>query len=141
VLCQCTVPNAPQQGSQAGSGLDGGNGALGGKQGIGQGSNLSLGNGGLGLGSGAGTSDNASLSGYPQAGAVNSGLSIVVKKNGSTVYTAPAFPSASDQSSLQFKTSMLCTAADSITVVFASSTLSDEQLQGVNANVSVVQGE
>jgi hypothetical protein len=141
VRCQVSVPNAAQQGSQSGSGLDGGNGASGGKQGIGQGSNLSLGNGGLGLGSGAGaSSDDASLSGYPQASAVNSGLSIVVKQNGTTVFTAPAFPTASRQGALQFKTTLLCNAADVLTVVFSSSTASDEQLQGINANVSVQQG-
>jgi hypothetical protein len=67
-----------------------------------------------------------------------SGVTIVVKQNGSTIYTAPAFTPT--QLSVQFKTTFLANANDSITVVFASSTQSDEQLQGVSAQVSVQQG-
>ncbi len=129
--------NATGAGSGYGNGA--GDGSLGG---------FALGGGGLGDGA-KGLGFGTPSSGYPQPStlvttpvsyaAILSGLSIVVNKNGTPIYTAPVFEGA--QSALQFKTSFLTTAADTITVVFSSSTLSDEQLQGVQANVSIWNGQ
>lgn len=69
----------------------------------------------------------------------DSSLAILVKKNGSTVYTAPAL--VPGQIALEFKTSLQCTAADSVTVVFSSSAAVDEQLNSIKSNVSIEQGE
>lgn len=136
VRCQVTVPSAVASGNGSGSSRDLGLGATGGTQGIGQGSNLSLGNGGTGLGFGGSATDNAAAA--ITYSAVASGLSVVVKQNGTTVYTAPTITPT--QGALQFTTPLLCNAADSITVVFASSTASDETLNAIQANVSIENG-
>jgi len=68
-----------------------------------------------------------------------SGLSVVVNKNGSPVYTAPAVTPT--QSALQFKTSQLLADADVITVVLSSSTANDLLLNSVKTNVAITLGE
>jgi hypothetical protein len=65
-------------------------------------------------------------------------VSVLVKNNGSTIFTAPAF--VAGQSALQFKYGFQATAADSITVVLASSTGSDNGLNGVLSTTSIGQG-
>ncbi len=67
-----------------------------------------------------------------------SSLAIVVKLNGSTQYTAPVFTPT--QQALQFKFDLPCTATDSVTVVFSSAAAIDNQLNSVQANVSIGQG-
>lgn len=145
VRCQVTIPQALITGAGAGSGLQNGHGA---GAGGGDASGMALGGNGPGEG-GVGQGFGPVPNNYQQppidvitpttGPLISSTLSIVVNLNGSPVFTAPAF--ASRQSSLQFKTpGFLCNAADTITVVFSSSTLSDEQLQGINSNVSVTQG-
>ena len=126
-------------GNGSGYGAGAGGGSLGGFS-------LGGGSGGDGAtGAGFGPSD----SGYPQpptdihtptsfAGILSS-LSVVVKQNGTTIYTAPAIEGI--QKGLQFQKSFLANAADAITVVFASSNAADEQLIAIQANVSVVVGE
>lgn len=131
------IDGASGNGSGYGSGAGGG--TLGG---------FALGGGGLADGS-KGQGFGAANSGYNQPApgtntptsfaGILSGLSILVKQNGSTVFTAPAI--AGDQSALQFKTSFLVNAADSITVVFASSNAADAALNAIQANVSIGQGE
>lgn len=126
-------------GNGSGLGAGAGGGTLGG---------FSQGGGGLADGS-KGQGFGAANSGYPQPptylntptsfAAILSALSVVVKQNGSTVYTAPAF--AGIQSGLKFSTNLLCNAADSITIVFSSSQASDETLQAIKANVSIAVGE
>jgi hypothetical protein len=69
---------------------------------------------------------------------VVSGLSVVVKQNGTTVYTAPTL--SRTQSAQQFKTDLVCTTNDVITVVLSSSTASDETLNGVKSQITVAQG-
>ncbi len=105
---------------------------------------FSQGGGGLGNGS-TGQGLGPSSSGYqqppvnvvtPAAGtSILSSVVITVKQNGTTVYTAPTV--AGIQSALQFSTSLLCNAADSITVVFSSSNLADSALNVIQANVSI----
>jgi hypothetical protein len=106
--------------------------------------------GGLGTGDGAvGQGFGPAVTGYQQppvdihesqtaTGPVTSSLVITVKQNGTTIYTAPT-PTPS-QNAIQFKTDFPCTAADSITVNFTSSNANDEQLSGIQANVSIGQG-
>jgi hypothetical protein len=140
VSCQVTVPSALATGDGAGSGQGLGSGRGGGLNGLNNG-DLGLGHGGVGQGFGP-------SNGYqqpPAAGsnattgpALSSTLSIVVKQNGTTVYTAPAFTPS--QLSLQFTCPLLCNAADSITIVFASSGAPDEAFQAIKANVNVTQG-
>ncbi len=143
VACQTTVPEALPTGYGAGSGDGHGAGAGGGDI-----DGFAAGGSGLGLG-GVGQGFGPVPNNYkqpiadvrtPASGpAVSSALSIVVNKNGSPVYTAPAFTPT--QSALQFKTSFLCTAADSITIVFSSSNASDNNLNGIQSNVSIYVGE
>lgn len=64
-----------------------------------------------------------------------SGLSIVVNKNGSPIFTAPVITPT--QSALQFKVAFQATAADVITVVLASSTLQDQLKNTVKTSVSI----
>lgn len=64
-----------------------------------------------------------------------SGMSVVVNKNGSPAYTAPAVTPT--QSAFQFKTSLLLADADVVTVVLASSTSNDLLLNSVKTNVSI----
>lgn len=68
-----------------------------------------------------------------------SSLVVLVKKNGSTVFTAPSIASPS-QSSMQFKTDIQCVAADVITVVYSSSAAIDNQLNSVQSVLSIGQG-
>lgn len=124
------------------SGVNGhGAGAGGGAEGFTQG-DQGTGHGGTGYGFGAGN-------GYPQplayvttptvnGAAVTSGLSIVVNDNGSPVYTAPTLGLI--QRAQQFKQEFLFTSGHTVTVVFASSTSTDEQLQGITSNVSIGTG-
>lgn len=137
---QITVPEAVPQGSQAGSGLGLGSGTGGGGEGF-TGGDLGLSHGGVGQGFGAGNSyqqPSAQASNQVAGSAVSSGVSVLVKNNGATIFTAPAF--ATMQSALQFKFSFLATAADSITIVLASATASDNGLSGVTSNISIGQG-
>lgn len=126
-------------GAGSGYGAGAGGGTLGG---------FALGGGGLSDGA-KGQGFGASGSGYnqpapdtitPTSGvSILSGLSVVVKQNGTTVYTAPVI--AGDQSAIQFKTSFPVNASDVITVVFASTTSADEALNVIKANVSIAVGE
>ena len=140
VQVQTTVPEAIATGSGAGSNKGLGAGTGGGGEGF-TGGDLGLGHGGVGQGFGAGNGYQqppADGSNQTSGSAVSSGLSIVVNKNGSPIYTATA-PTVT-QSAQQFKYSFQATAADSITVVFSSSTASDNGLNGVLSNVSIGQG-
>ncbi len=142
VQYQVTVPEAVATGDGAGSGQGLGSGVGGGKL-----AQFSLGGGGTSDGS-VGQGFGSDSSGYNQppsygsnatsGAAVSSGVSVVVKQNGSTIYTMPSLTAT--QSAAQFKYSFQATAADSITVVIASSTASDEGLNGVQSIVSVGQG-
>lgn len=137
---QVTVPEALPTGSGSGSGQGLGSGAGGGGNGFTQGGQ-GVGNGGVGQGFGAG-------SGYPQppvygsnqtsGPAVSSGVSVVVKQNGSTVYTSPTL--SATQSAQQFKVDLNCALNDAISVVVSSSTASDQQLSGVRTTVTIGQG-
>jgi poly(3-hydroxybutyrate) depolymerase len=140
VSVQVTVPEAVATGSFAGSNQGLGSGTGGGGEGF-TGGDLGTGHGGVGQGFGAGNGyqqPSSQGSNQTSGSAVSSGVSILVKKNGSTIFTAPAF--VAGQSALQFKYGFLATAADSITVVIASSTGSDNGLNGVTSNVSISQG-
>lgn len=163
VQCQVTVPMAVASGDGAGTQSDGGYGVTGtspaflpsyqttgaqqglGHGALGQGQQNSTPSGSFGGfnagGSGGGlngpVSDNA-VSPAPTYPGVASGLVITVKQNGTTKYTAPTL--SPTQSSLQFLTPLVCSAGDVITIILSSSTASDEQLQGISANVAVMQG-
>lgn len=67
-----------------------------------------------------------------------SGISILVKKNGSTIYTAPVI--SPTQNALQFKTHMLLADSDAITVVMASAESIDNQLNTVKTSCTIAQG-
>jgi len=67
-----------------------------------------------------------------------SGLSVVVNKNGSPIFTAPTLTPT--QIAQQFKTSFQSSATDSITVVLSSSTAIDEQLNTVKSVITIGQG-
>lgn len=140
VQFQCTVPEAVATGSGAGSGQGLGAGTGGGGQGFVLGDQ---GTGYGGVGQGFGTGNNyqqppAAGSNQSAGDAVSSGLSVLVKDNGSTIFTAPVLAEA--QSSMQFKKSFQATSGHSITVVLASSTDSDNGLNGVQSITSVSQG-
>lgn len=69
-----------------------------------------------------------------------SGLSIVVKDNGSTIFTAPVITPT--QSAIQFKAGVFSlTAAHVITVVLASSAAVDSALNNVKSIVSIGEGQ
>lgn len=68
----------------------------------------------------------------------SSGVSILVKKNGSTVYTADALTPT--QGAIQFKFALLLAAADVLTVVMASSSAVDNQLNSVKSTCTIQQG-
>lgn len=68
-----------------------------------------------------------------------SGISIIVNKNASPVYTAPTL--VPTQSSIQFKFPILLADADVITVVASSSNANDTLLNSVKTNTSIVLGE
>lgn len=140
VTFSTTVPEAVLEGDGAGSGTGLGAGTGGGGQGF------VLGDRGTtygGVGQGFGTGNNYKQP--PAAGsnestfpAVSTGLSVLVKKNGVTLLTAPTFAAA--QSAQQFKYSFQAAAADSITVVLASSTGSDNTLNAVKSIISIGEG-
>jgi hypothetical protein len=67
-----------------------------------------------------------------------SGISVVVKQNSSTVFTAAAV--SPTQGALQFKTTLLCAASDVIQIVVSSSNSNDEMLNTVKTNLSIGQG-
>lgn len=67
-----------------------------------------------------------------------SGVVILVKKNSSTVFTAPVLTPT--QSAVQFKYSQPFADADVISVVISSSSAIDNQLNTVKSNVSIGQG-
>lgn len=141
VQVQSTVPQAVIEGDGAGSGTGLGSGAGGGGTGFSAGG-AGTSHGGVGQGFGA------NVSGYNQpptygsnettTAAVSSSLVVLVKDNGSTIYTAPTV--GQSQSSLKFKYGFTATAGHSITVVFSSAAGSDNQLAGVTSNVSIGQG-
>lgn len=67
-----------------------------------------------------------------------SGLTLVVNKNGSPVYTAPVITPT--QSAQQFKTIQLLADADVVTIVASSSADNDQLLNTVKINTSIGQG-
>lgn len=67
-----------------------------------------------------------------------SGISIVVKNNGSTVFTAPTL--SPTQGAIQFKYGFLATAADAISVVLSSAVAFDSQLNTVKSTITIGQG-
>lgn len=124
----------------AGSGAGLGAGTGGGGQGFVLGDR---GTGFGGVGQGFGTANNYQQP--PLAGSnvtalspVTSQVSILVKNNGTTIYTGTT--PAVNQSALQFTYGFLATAGDVVTVVLSSSASSDNQLSGVTSNVSIGQG-
>lgn len=68
-----------------------------------------------------------------------SGISILVKDNGSTVFTAPTL--GETQSSIQFSFTKLYTAGHAVTVVLASSSANDNLLNSVKTSVGISAGE
>jgi hypothetical protein len=100
---------------------------------------LALGNGAKGQGFGAVPNNYNQPS--PQGSnatsgpAVSSSLVILVKQNGSTVFTAPAI--SPTQSALQFNFDLLCALNDALQVVLSSSNPSDELLNSVQSTVSI----
>lgn len=67
-----------------------------------------------------------------------SGLSVLVKDNGSTIFTAPTI--GQSQSAQQFKFSFQATATHIITVVLASAAASDQPINNVKSIISIGQG-
>ena len=67
-----------------------------------------------------------------------SALVILVKNNGSTVFTAPVLTPT--QSAMQFKFSTPLTAADVVTITFTSANASDNTYNGVQVTASIGQG-
>lgn len=139
---QATFPSAPPVDlDAAGSGTGAGSGPGGGGEGF-TGGDLGLGHGGVGQGFGVGNSyqqpPSYGSNSTAAPAATTSGLSIVVNKNGSPIYTSntPALA----QSALQFKTSFLANINDIITIVLSSSVSSDKQLSGVTSTTSIGQG-
>ncbi len=142
VAFSATVPQALVTGDGAGSGFGLGSGPGGGTLG-----GFALGGGGLGDGA-KGQGFGADLAGYPQppaAGAnqsfgpaVASGLSVVVNKNGSPVYTMPSLTPS--QSAVQFKFDLQLALNDVVTVVLSSAVASDAALNGLVSQISINQG-
>lgn len=142
VVFSTTLPEAIATGDGAGSGTGLGSGSGGGTLG-----GFALGGGGVGKGA-VGQGFGADGAGYPQppaygsnetrGAAVSSGVSVVVNKNGSPVFTMPAL--SATQSAAQFKTSLVLAATDVITVVLASSTASDAALNGLVSQIAINQG-
>lgn len=64
-----------------------------------------------------------------------SGISILVKDNGSTIFTAPIL--GQTQSAIQFQYEKLLTATHTLTVVLASSADSDQLINSVKTSVSI----
>jgi hypothetical protein len=67
------------------------------------------------------------------------GLSVIVKQNASTVYTAPTI--SPTQIAQQFKYSQIFAAADVVSVVLSSSTAIDKVANNVKATVTIQQGQ
>jgi hypothetical protein len=137
-----TIPSAVPTDSGAGSGK-----GLGAGTGGGAGYNGFSG-GGQGQGAGAVGQGFGATPGYQQPPAsgsnvvpgpsVSSSLSIVVKQNGTTRYTAPV-PSPT-QGQVEFKYTLNCAASDVIAVVLSSSNVNDEYLNTVKSTVSIGTG-
>lgn len=68
-----------------------------------------------------------------------SSLSVLVKNNGFTVFTAPSF--SVTQGAMQFKYTQLFAATDVMTVVLSSAAAVDNLLNSVKAICSIQQGE
>jgi hypothetical protein len=142
VAMSTTVPEALPTGSGAGSGQGLGSGKGGGTL-----SGFAVGGGGLGDGA-RGSAFGPDLSGYqqpPLAGsnqtsgpAISSGLLVLVKVNGSTVYTMPAL--SAQQSAAQFKFDLQLNAADVVTVVLSSAVATDSALNALKSLISINQG-
>lgn len=140
VQMSITVPEALATGDGAGSGTGLGSGSGGGGQGFVLGDR---GTGYGGVGQGFGTGNNYQQppsygSNQTSGSAVSSGVSILVKNGASTIFTAPTLTAT--QSALQFQYGFQATAADVITVVIASATASDNELNGVKSQISINQG-
>src|SRR5271166_4331522 len=128
-----TVPQADPTGDGAGSGQGLGSGRGGGDQ------------YGFAKGQGFGP-DNSGYQQPPAAGsnatsgpAVNSNLVVLVKQNGSTKLTAPAI-AAPEQSSLNFKFLLNCSASDTIEIDMTSSNAADNLLNSIKSSASIDQG-
>jgi hypothetical protein len=67
----------------------------------------------------------------------NTGLTVTVKQNGSTVYTMPT-PAAPFQSASQFYTDVLAAAADVLTVNLTSSVAEDALLNTIQTTCQVM---
>lgn len=124
----------------AGSGMGLGAGTGGGGSGFTKG-DQGTGQGGVGQGFGAGNSYQQP----PAAGAnaeansaVVSGLTIVVNKNGSPIYTSTA--RQGNQAAIQFQYGFQATAADAITVVLTGTAGLDDALNTVQSITSINQG-
>lgn len=66
------------------------------------------------------------------------GLSVVVNKNGSPIFTAPVITPT--QSAMQFQVGFLAAATDVITVVLTSASEIDSQLNTLKTSVSIFNG-
>jgi hypothetical protein len=140
VSFQATMPEAVAIDGGAGSGVGLGAGTGGGGEGF-TGGDLGTGHGGVGQG--FGTSNGyqqppAAASNVTAASPVSSALVVLVKKNGSTIFTAPTV--AAYQPSMQFKYGFLAAANDVITVVLSSVNSSDAVLNGLKSIASINQG-
>lgn len=140
VTFSTTVPEAVAEGSGAGSQKGLGAGTGGGGEGFTQG-DQGTGHGGVGQGFGAGNNYQqppSAPSNQTSFAAVSTGLSVLVKNNGATIFTAGTFTAT--QSAQQFKYGFQAAASDSITVVLASSTASDNTLNAVRSIISIGEG-
>jgi hypothetical protein len=141
VRVQSSFPAWEAEGNaKAGSGQGLGSGYGGGGSGFVDG-DAGTGHGGVGQGFGATNSYQQPPhygSNQTSYAGVQSSVSILVKKNGVTLYTAPV--PAVVQGEVQFKTSFLASSGDSITVVLSSSDAEDNQLNSVRSNISISQG-
>lgn len=68
----------------------------------------------------------------------SSSLAIVVTKNGSPIYTAPAFTPT--QEGLQFNFNFLATAADAMVITLSSSNPNDLLLNSIKTTLSIENG-
>ena len=66
------------------------------------------------------------------------GLSVLIKQNGSTIFTAPSI--SPTQIAQQFKFGFLAAAADAISVVISSASAIDSVANNVKSTVSIGQG-
>jgi hypothetical protein len=67
-----------------------------------------------------------------------SGVTTIVKQNGSTVFTAPVL--GQSQGAQQFKYSQLYAAADAVSIVISSAIASDKVRNNFKATVTIQQG-